>query len=131
MSPKPKTMTAEEYRAHAKKNRFKTEAEFEKWIISVLKVNGWMVNSMHDSRRQTWGADSGYPDITAVSAEKRKLMFAELKLEKGRLSAKQNEWLQHLRTLEINAALSVGVMVLRPEDCVWFIQYAGGKEPLV
>ena len=82
-----------------------TEAAFQRQVVDLLKLFGWEVqyawSSMH--------SPAGWPDLTVWKAE-HGLWFAELKSEKGKLSAKQAETIESLR------AACQEVYVFRPSD---------------
>lgn len=65
---------------------FITEKAFMQQIITLAKLRGFMVYHTHDSRKST----PGFPDL--VLAKQGKIIFAELKTEKGRTSKHQQEW---------------------------------------
>lgn len=58
-----------------------TEAAFQRQVEDLLRLCGWWVHHNADSRR----ADAGLLDIVALHPEQNRLLFAELKTEKGRL----------------------------------------------
>lgn len=64
-----------------------TEAEFESTIYQLAKLYGWKRYHTHRSDR----SESGFPDDCLVRG--KRIIFAELKKEKGRLSANQYDWL--------------------------------------
>ena len=70
---------------NAIKERPITEKDFQGQVIRIAKVFGWKVYHTYDSRR----SEPGYPDLCLV---KHKIMFRELKREKGRLTPAQKEW---------------------------------------
>lgn len=49
--------------------------------------------------RYSLGSEPGWPDLTLIRASDRRLVFAELKAEAGRLSPRQAEVLELLRTV--------------------------------
>lgn len=67
-----------------------SEASFRAWVIRYAKRAGWMVSSMHDSRKQTWGTDRGIPDL--IIAGHGRLIFSELKKVGGFLRDDQKLW---------------------------------------
>jgi len=69
------------------------EREFQTRVIEYARLQGWLVYSIPDSRRSTL---SGWPDLTLVNRTQRRLVFAELKREKGRLRPQQAEVLDVL-----------------------------------
>jgi hypothetical protein len=70
------------------------EADFHEQVAHMMRLNGWSVYSVPDSRRVSL---AGYPDITAWRGPR--LIFAELKREKGRTSPAQDEVLSELRQI--------------------------------
>ena len=92
-----------------------TEAEFQAAVIDLARRNGWRVHHHHDSRRQVrpgvFVGDrdaSGFPDLVAVRGSR--VVWAELKRERGRLSVAQSAWLRDLE------AAGQEVYVWRPVD---------------
>jgi hypothetical protein len=67
------------------------EKDFHEQVAQLMRLEGWSVYSVPDSRRVSL---SGYPDITAWRGTR--LIFAELKREKGRTSPAQDEVLADL-----------------------------------
>jgi hypothetical protein len=75
------------------------EKDFQKAVTDALNALGW--RWYHSRPAQTskgWrtalSGDAGYPDITAV--RRGRIIFIELKAEKGRLSEEQGVWLADL-----------------------------------
>lgn len=68
-----------------------TEAAFQQQVITLARLAGFLVYHTHDSRR----SEAGYPDLTI--AGKGRIIFAELKSERGRLRPEQSIWLATLR----------------------------------
>ncbi len=67
-----------------------TERELQDAIIEVAKLTGWMVY-------HTWRSDhspAGFPDLVLV--RDGRLIFAELKSAKGKLTVNQRQWLRAL-----------------------------------
>jgi hypothetical protein len=76
-----------------------SEKDFQKVVTDALNALGW--RWYHSRPAQTskgWrtalSGDAGYPDITAVRRDR--ILFIELKAEKGRLSEEQGAWLADL-----------------------------------
>jgi len=73
-----------------------SEKMFQQQIIDLAKLLGWMTYHPFDSRRST----SGYPDLTllrpALAERPARIIFAELKKQKGKVSKAQQVWLQAL-----------------------------------
>ena len=75
--------------------------------------------------RYSLGSEPGWPDLTLIRQRDRRLIFAELKGEKGRLSERQLEVLELLRCLDVPLGRTpqpfdvpprVEVHVWRPSD---------------
>jgi len=77
-----------------------SEAQFQQQIIELAKLRGWLVAHFRPAmnRRGVWATpmagDPGYPDLTL--ARRGKVIFAELKSEKGKPSDAQLGWLVSL-----------------------------------
>lgn len=82
-----------------------SEAALQAAITELAKACGWRVYHTHDSRR----SEPGFPDL--VLERRRRMIFAELKTERGRLSATQREWLDALRSVP-----GIQVRLWRPSD---------------
>jgi hypothetical protein len=87
-----------------------TEADFQARIVDLAKLTGWHVThfrAVHTSGR--WRTPltghAGFPDL--VLARHGTVIAAELKTERGRLTAEQKAWL---------AALGEHGRVWRPSD---------------
>jgi hypothetical protein len=85
-----------------------TEAEFQGMIVERARVRGWLVYHVYDSRRSS----AGFPDLVMVRAGK--LVLAEVKTAKGRLSPAQAAWFAALSAVEDQPRVTVAVW--RPED---------------
>ena len=85
-----------------------SEREFQGRVVDIARWNGWSVYSIPDSRRVTL---AGYPDLTMWRGTR--LVFAELKREKGKLRPAQEAVLAELRQLP-----NVEVYVWRPSDWI-------------
>ena len=98
-----------------------SEAQFQAAVVELAHLRGWLVMHIHDSRR---GLGAGFPDLCLVHERTGELLFAELKTDSGRVSVKQQRWIDalalgghiaavwrptHLRNGQINRAL-------RPSD---------------
>lgn len=91
MSTAPRyQVSAEHYRGTA------TEAQWQATVVEMARHYGYRVYHTFDSRRST----AGYPDLTIVGTSPKgrpRCIFAELKSERGKLSAAQEEWLDLLK----------------------------------
>ena len=68
-----------------------SERDFQAQLMQVVEMFGGLVYHTYDSRRSAFG----YPDLTIVTRDRR-LIFAELKSDKGRLTEDQRVWLEAL-----------------------------------
>jgi hypothetical protein len=67
-----------------------SEAELQANVRELARVRGWKCYHTYDSRK----SDQGFPDLVLV--RKNRLLFVELKSEKGKPSPAQLEWLHVL-----------------------------------
>ncbi len=88
-----------------------TEKQFQAWVRKAALTAGWRYYHTWNSFR----SPSGFPDCVMVHAKKRKLIFAELKSETGKVSEQQWEWLLDIQEMR-PADKSVDVYVWRPSD---------------
>ena len=82
-----------------------SERELTGYVRDVARLHGWR-------RFHTWlskHSPAGFPDEVLVRSGR--LIFAELKSERGKLSDEQEAWLEELR-----AVPGVEVFVWRPAD---------------
>jgi hypothetical protein len=88
--------------------KMESERDFQNVLEREMRLQGWNVYSImrSDLAKATL---AGYPDITAWRDDR--LIFAELKTDKGRLSTAQEEVLASLENLP-----SAEVYVWRPRD---------------
>jgi len=71
-----------------------SERIFQSKIEQIASMNGWLIHhiSPHQVRPGVWRSDStGFPDLVLAHRE-RGLIFAELKLETGKLTPMQVVW---------------------------------------
>lgn len=78
-------------------------------MIELARTLGWRVYYVPDSRHVS---DRGFPDLTMIHEAKRRLVFAELKTEKGKVRPEQEIWLGVLKDV------GVEVHLWRPADMV-------------
>ena len=86
-----------------------SENDFLAAIIELAGLAGWLVYHTYDSRR----SQAGFPDL--VLARSDKLIFAELKTDKGKVRDAQVTWLDTLGTFA-NSQTAVEVYLWRPKD---------------
>jgi hypothetical protein len=82
-----------------------SEAAFLAQVRELATWTGWMIYHTHNSIH----SPAGFPDL--VLARTPRLIFAELKTERGRPSEKQTYWLDELR-----GVAGVETYVWRPAD---------------
>ena len=77
-----------------------SEKDLQNAIMEYLGYNGWLRAHFRPAKTQAGNwitamqGDTGYPDVTAVKGHR--LVFAELKTEKGKITATQEQWLDAL-----------------------------------
>lgn len=81
-----------------------TEAELQAGLIEAAKLHGWECFHDYDSRRSA----PGFPDL--VLAKSGRVLFLELKAQRGRVSADQRRWLAAL-----DGTPGIVAAVVRPE----------------
>ena len=82
-----------------------TEKEFLQQVRDFAKLCSWLVYHTYDSRRSS----EGFPDLVLVRGDK--VIFAELKSEKGRETSAQRGWLDALEKVR-----TVEAYLWRPSD---------------
>ena len=83
-----------------------TEADFQAQVIELAERSGWRWFHVYDMRR----SPAGWPDLVLVKPG-HPVWYVELKTERGRVSRKQQEWLD-----AFEAARDTRVAVWRPRD---------------
>ena len=73
--------------------------------VETAKLGGWLIYHTHDSRRN----QAGFPDLVMVRSGR--VIFAELKTEKGRIGPAQQVWRD-----EVMKADAVETYLWRPSD---------------
>ena len=93
-----------------------SETEFANQIIATAIPLGWLVK--RDPPWRPTAAAAGYPDLTMVNGQRRRIIFAELKTQKGRISSAQHDWIDALddACYESVERHNVSVVVWRPSD---------------
>lgn len=67
-----------------------TEAQFMAQVVRLAKLFGWRC---YHTRRSK-GSEAGFPDLVLV--RRPRVLFVELKAERGSMTPQQHEWLQAL-----------------------------------
>lgn len=71
-----------------------SERVFQEQIRKLALYLGWLCYHTHDSRRSA----AGFPDCVLVRGNR--VIYAELKAAKGRVTPEQQAWLESLRRAE-------------------------------
>lgn len=83
-----------------------SEKEFQEQVVTLAQALRWRYYHTHRSDR----SPAGFPDLVLVHPARGRLLFRELKSEKGSASAAQREWIEDL------SAAHQDVGVWRPRD---------------
>ena len=84
------------------------EKEFQRKVLFLLKVNGWQT---HFTLRSTEVNPKGFPDVLAWKPSLGRMLFAELKGEKGKLTSEQTDVIAGLEKIP-----TIETYVWRPQD---------------
>lgn len=94
-----------------------TEKAFMDAVIQLARIHGYKVMHIRDSRRQVrpnvWIGDedtAGWPDLFLCHPKKKRALAMELKASKGKVTEKQEGWLDALDQAGIPSYL------FRPDD---------------
>ena len=82
-----------------------TEKEFQSQVLELAEATGWLCYHTYNSQR----SQAGFPDLVLVRGDR--LIFAELKREKGRVTSHQRAWLEALQQ-----TIAAEVHTWRPSD---------------
>ena len=82
-----------------------TEKQFQSSVMQLARLTGWCFYHTHNSRKSA----AGFPDLVLV--RKHRLIFAELKTDKGKVSVDQELWLAAL-----GAVPGIEALCWRPSD---------------
>jgi hypothetical protein len=80
------------------------ERSFQRQVIAYAEIRGWRWYHVPDSRRST----AGFPDLVLV--RRPRVVWAELKSQRGKATEDQRDWLDDLR------ASGQHVYLWRPSD---------------
>lgn len=90
----------------SRKNLGMSEAQLLAAVRRLARYTGWLCYHTADSRR----SEPGYPDCTLVHVRQQRVIFAELKVEGGKTTPAQDQWLAAL------AAAGCETYLWRPSD---------------
>lgn len=93
-----------------------TEKELQGLVLETARMLGWRHYHTFNSKRSA----SGFPDLVLVHEGKRRVVYAELKSESGKLSEAQHVWVCSL------ANAGAEVHVWRPSDWDVIVQVLRG-----
>lgn len=68
-----------------------SERDLQATVVGMARGYGWMVYGVLEQSRYAKRLSKGYPDLTLV--REGRLILAELKSEKGKLTPEQQQWL--------------------------------------
>lgn len=86
-----------------------TERDLQAWVIVLARLLGWRVahfrpaRTAHGWRTPVAGDGAGFPDLVLVRGER--MLFRELKTERGKLRPEQEAWLSALRAAGADAGV--------------------------
>lgn len=111
-----------------------TEAHFQEQIIALARLEGWLIMHTRPARTATGRiitpiqGDPGFPDL--VLARQGRIIFAELKSTRGRLSDDQTRWLDELLGAEGDTNPTIRVWrENNPDDWTDIVTLLTTKEP--
>ena len=89
-----------------------SERDFERAVIQLAKLHGWLVHVERPAQtnkgwRTPIQGDSGWVDLILV---RERVLFRELKTDRGRVTPQQQEWLERLQAAGADAG------IWRPSD---------------
>lgn len=88
-----------------------SEKDFQRTVVEAALLFGWAVHHTLDTKVPAKRIGPGYPDLTLVHPEQGRVLFVELKAEKGRVSEAQKWWGEIL-----SKCPGVEYMLARPSD---------------
>jgi len=100
-----------------------TEDELLIGVTDLMTAGKWRWVHFRRSDKAKMMGHAGLPDIIAVSASRRRLLFIELKGSRGRTAPEQHEWLADLLRVSGQVVEPSAGMILTayrmPEVYVW------------
>ncbi|MGG7653524.1 VRR-NUC domain-containing protein [Kocuria rosea] len=85
-----------------------SEDQLQNHVLQLATVFGWRFHHETDSRRSR----PGFPDLVLVHPKLGRVLWRELKSERGRVRPEQREWISDLQAAEADAD------IWRPRDVV-------------
>lgn len=73
------------------------ERELQLAVVQLAQLLGYRCHHVYDSRLASAKVDPGFPDW--IFAKDGRVLAVELKTERGKVSARQADWLYHLAAL--------------------------------
>jgi hypothetical protein len=100
-----------------------SEAELQAAVIDLARRLGWLVYHTHDSRR----SPAGFPDLVCV---RDRVIYIELKTEKGGLSEEQSQWLLWLDMAgaEVHTFRTKGIRRVQHDEVVALVGEPGAAD---
>lgn len=109
------------------------EADFQKACIEAARIYGWLVAHFRPARVRRGGREiyetpvaadgRGFPDLVLVNSGQQRVLFVEVKADKGKLRPDQEKW-QEALTLA-----GAEYDIWRPRDWERILLILGGKQP--
>lgn len=106
MSATQDQITQAEYRTYLE--NAVSEASFQHIVQSYATLMSWLCYHTYDSRR----SDEGFPDLVAVRGTR--MVIAELKVKRGKLSLAQEVWQEALLGVAGAAPFNIQYFVWKP-----------------
>lgn len=78
-----------------------SEKQFQKQVLDLAGYTGWTAYHTYDSRR----SEPGFPDLVLANPKQKRVVYAELKAQRGRVSPDQRRWLDMLEACGAEVAL--------------------------
>ena len=101
-------------------NRRTAERDFLAAVVQYAEAHSWRVHHVLEARHYAKRIGPGYPDLTMVRVHNHggRMVLAELKSERGKVSEPQKQWLEAFVTLSkyCGADVRVEVYLWRPHD---------------
>lgn len=95
------------------------EEQFRQQVRGIARTYGWDLQyHTHDSRR----SDAGWPDEVLINTKRGRIIFVELKNEKGKVTPTQQKWIHALQACGLEAD------VWRPQDMHRIIATLGPQQ---